>query len=446
MLVLACGILTPARAEACTCVGPRSACEALPTAGAVFAGEVVDIVDLDPKKQPVSGGPLRVRLKVLEAFAGVDFGDAGDVEVYTTPHSASCGYPFTRGGRYLVFAYETPDGMLGVSICSPTRPMGGLNGDLKYLRALKAAGHQIGRLRGRATYVEGSPSGAGPRPRPFAGARIFAPGNGRTIDVVSDRDGRFEILAPPGKYTLDVQVPDGLYAQRSRQDVWILDPESCGEIDVRVHPDGHIVGRVVTAEGAPIPYVPVKLGEPKDVGRLASSYGKSARTDALGRFQLEKLPPGQYALGLLIPQFPNTSKPEIPVLMASAASGAVPRSIDVTVGGRVNVGDFVVRDIPRLVTILGIVVDQANRPVSNVTVDVFLLANRRINMSSAVQTDDSGRFAFAAIPGAKYALRAYLNSWPWGSRSDQLEVVAAADSPLITITLPVREPGSLVKH
>jgi Carboxypeptidase regulatory-like domain len=132
--------------------------------------------------------------------------------------------------------------------------------------------------------------------------------------------------------------------------------------------------------------------------------------------------------------------------MASAASGAVPRSIDVTVGGRVNVGDFVVRDVPRLVTILGIVVDQANRPVSSVTVDVFLLANRRINMSSAVQTDDSGRFAFAAIPGAKYALRAYLHAWPWGSRSEQLEVIAAADSPPITLTLPVREPGSLVKH
>jgi hypothetical protein len=442
-LVLACVILTPARAEACTCAGPRSACEALPTVGAVFAGEVMDIVDLDPKTPGLSS--RRVRLKVLEAFAGIEFGDAGDVEVYTTGNSAACGYPFTRGGRYLVFAYETPDGMLSVSICSPTRHMGGLNGDLKYLRALKAAGHQIGRVKGRAMYVEGSPSGAGPRPRPFVGARIFAHGDGRTIDVVSDRDGRFEILAPPGKYTLDIQTPDGLYAQRPRQDVWILDPESCGEIDVRIHPDGHVSGRVVTANGVPIPHVAVKLGEPRDVGRLASSYGKSARTDALGRFRLEKLPPGQYVLGLLIPQLPNKSKPEIPVLMASATSGAVPRSIDVTVGGRVDVGDFVVRDIPKLVTISGMVVDLSSQPVRNVTVEVVLFANREVTIAS-VPADDNGRFVFAAIPRAKYALRAQLHTWLWGSRSEQLEVIAAADSPPITLTLPVRGPGSLVKH
>jgi len=192
--------------------------------------------------------------------------------------------------------------------------------------------------------------------------------------------------------------------------------------------------------------VPVKLGEPKDVGRLASSYGKSARTDALGRFQLEKLPPGQYALRLLIPQLPDKSKPEIPVLMTSATSGAGPRSIDVTVGGRVDVGDFVVRDIPKLVTISGIVVDLSSQPVRNATVELVLFANRGVTIAAEVPTDDIGRFAFAAIPGAKYALRAQLHAWLWGSRSEQLEVVAAADSPLITITLPVREPGSLVKH
>jgi Carboxypeptidase regulatory-like domain len=396
----------------------------------------MDIVDLDPKTPGLSS--RRVRLKVLEAFAGIEFGDAGDVEVYTTGNSAACGYPFTRGGRYLVFAYESSDGTLTVSICSPTRHMGGMNGDLKYLRALKAAGHQIGRLKGRATYVEGSPSGAGPRPRPFVGARIFAHGDGRTIDVVSDREGRFEILAPPGKYTLDIQTPDGLYAQRSRQDVWILDPESCGEIAVRIHPDGHVSGRVVTADGVPIAHIAVKLGDMKDVSRLGSSYGKSARTDALGRFRLEKLPPGQYALGLLIPQLPDKSKPQTPVLMTSATSGAVPWSIDVTVGGRVDVGDFVVRDIPKLVTISGIVVDLSSQPVRSATVEIVLFANRRVTIAS-VPTDDSGRFAFAAIAGAKYALRAQLLAWLWGSRSEQLEVVAAADSPPITITLAVRD-------
>jgi protocatechuate 3,4-dioxygenase beta subunit len=149
---------------------------------------------------------------------------------------------------------------------------------------------------------------------------------------------------------------------------------------------------------------------------------------------------------LLIPQLPDRSKPEIPVLMTSATSGGVPRSIDVTVGGRVDVGDFVVRDIPKLVTISGMVVDLSSQPVRNATVELVLFANRAVTIASGVPTDDAGRFAFAAIPGSKYVLRAQLHAWPWGSRSEQLEVVAAADSPPITLTLPVREPGKLVKH
>lgn len=428
--------VTPGSVQACSCAPTRSACQALWNAGAVFAGEVIDITNLDPKKKPPAPDTRRVRIKVLETFAGAQ---SDEVEVFTAPDGAMCGYPFTRGDRYLVFAYEYADGSLGVSICSPTRHMTRFNGDLSYLRSLKAAKAPLGRLRGRVTYVVGSPAGSGAgRPRPFDGARIAASADGRTIDVVTDREGRFEILAPPGRYKVDVRVPDGFYVQPHTPNVWILDPESCGEMPVRVQPDGHVSGRVVTADGVPLAHVAVTLGQPKYVARLASSYGWSARTDALGRFRVDKLPPGRYVLGLLIPQFPSPPDSGIPVLRSPAEPGAAPREIDVTVGGRVDVGDFVIRDNPNLVTISGMVVDLANRPLRDIKVELRSAASRLMGIGPAVTTGDDGRFAFAAVPGMTYGLAAQSYPWGlWGARSERVDIVAAADSPPVTITLPV---------
>jgi hypothetical protein len=223
--------LTAGRADACDCVNRgRPACEAAWRAAAVFAGEVLEIAAVDPKTDRSRAGHLRVRLRVLEPFTGVD---SAEVEVYTAEHTIGCGYRFSRGGRYLVFAHRSLDGPLSVSGCSSTKELR-FNGDHKYLRSLKASTPQFGRLRGLVTYFKESSGFWGKRTQPFDGARIIASGEGQTLEVVTGRDGKFEIVAPPGRYKLEVRLKDGLYGRVLTPDVWIVDPKSCGRVEVRV--------------------------------------------------------------------------------------------------------------------------------------------------------------------------------------------------------------------
>jgi hypothetical protein len=437
LIALTLLIVSASQADACTCASPGSACEALWQAGAVFAGEVLEIVDVGPKSERFPPAVLRIRFRVLETFAGVE-APGPYTEVYTAGHSAMCGYPFARGGRYLVFAYDYPDGTRGVSLCSATRPMGALNADLRYLRALKAAAPDTGRLRGRAMYFERPTLSS----HPFADARIVARGgDDRTIEARTDSNGRFDLVAPVGRYTLEAVVDDRFYARVDTPRVWILDPGACGELTVRIRPDGHVSGRVLTVDGSPLAHVAVKVGEPKDAARLASSYGPFVRTDSFGRFDAGNLPPGQYVLGLAVPYVAAPKSSGIPILMSSEQGRQSVREISLSPGGRVDVGDFVVREIPRLVTVSGTVVDRANQALRDVSVQLTTTDKRPTDIGPPVTTDENGRFSFATVPGNRYGILARLYRLGMlDSVSVQAEILASVDAPPVTMTLPVQKP------
>jgi hypothetical protein len=58
-----------------------------------------------------------VTLRVDRAWKGVD---SSTVVVVTGMRDAECGFPFRRGGSYLVFAHRRPDGLLEAGICDRT--------------------------------------------------------------------------------------------------------------------------------------------------------------------------------------------------------------------------------------------------------------------------------------------------------------------------------------
>lgn len=415
----------PGSAEACSCARLGSACEAFWRSGAVFAGEVIEITDHDLRKDRSLPASRRARFRVLEAFVGVE---STEIEVFTELYEASCGYSFASGGKYLVFAFDYPDGRRGVSLCSLTRPMGPLNGDLRYLRSLKTSAHETGRVRGRAMYVEGTPSGGGGRGSPFAGARIVARSGTKTIESVSDRDGRFELVAPVGTYSLSIEVSDGLHAATFTPVVHIRDPEACGEISVRVQPDSHISGRLVSENGAPIPHLALAVGEDGRPDKWVKSYRVIGRTDAEGRFDIGKLAPGRYALGVSPPRMPGSSNWGRMLTVTDATGRSVAVTATLTAGGRQDVGDIVARGLPRLVTLSGTVVDMADQPLRNVTVELNLAGKQGSGIDHPILTDAAGRFAFAVVESSRYRLVARLFTHGfWGAWEEVPDVVAPAD-------------------
>jgi hypothetical protein len=105
----------PGRAYACSCVVPPPVGQARDQAAAVFTGVVSAVVRQTESSQ------VEVRFNLTESWKG-PIGPT--LSLSTSASSASCGYEFVEGQRYLVYASEQ-DGALSTSLCSRTAPADG---------------------------------------------------------------------------------------------------------------------------------------------------------------------------------------------------------------------------------------------------------------------------------------------------------------------------------
>ena len=127
LLTTLCALLWSPVAYACKCAEPEAPSAALASAKAVFQGEVSAIQD--------TGNELVVTLRVPRAWKGID--SAEEAKVRTRRDSAACGYPFTVGENYLVYASELEPAQDGVSLqvlrCGRTRPLAEADDDIREL-------------------------------------------------------------------------------------------------------------------------------------------------------------------------------------------------------------------------------------------------------------------------------------------------------------------------
>jgi hypothetical protein len=119
-------------AVACTCVPPPSPTEAREDAAAVFSGKVVQIKRHKPAED-IFGG-VEVVFRINQAWKGVG---NRTVSVFTSSQSAACGYSFSKGHTYLVYASANSRGRLSTSICSRTKRLKNAREDLDALGAGK---------------------------------------------------------------------------------------------------------------------------------------------------------------------------------------------------------------------------------------------------------------------------------------------------------------------
>ena len=117
---------------ACTCVPPPAPAEALGEAAAVFSGKVIQIKKHKPAED-IFGG-VEVVFRVNRAWKGIDKSTA---RVFTSSQSAACGYNFSKGETYMVYAAGNSHGRLSTSICSRTKRLKDAREDLDALGAGK---------------------------------------------------------------------------------------------------------------------------------------------------------------------------------------------------------------------------------------------------------------------------------------------------------------------
>jgi hypothetical protein len=117
----------PHAARACSCLPPPAPTVARDQADAVFEARVDEVQSADG-----NGAILRYDLAVLRVFKG-ELGP--QTPLMTRSSSAACGRTFVKGKRYLVYAYRTPEGDLGDTMCSRTRQIATADEDLAALGA-----------------------------------------------------------------------------------------------------------------------------------------------------------------------------------------------------------------------------------------------------------------------------------------------------------------------
>jgi hypothetical protein len=196
------------------CDGQLPACQNVwqPYVSAVFLGRVTEIrtedvpITLDGERKLTE--KQFVTFTVVEPFRGVS-----NKVVNTISGGDLCGFPFSKGQKYLVYARQLPSGELYVSTCYGTNFAEYATDDLKYLRGLPNA-PPGGTIYGTA-FRFAEPLKAEfqlRRSLPETGREIQVTGTTRSYEANVDERGNFSVTGlPPGRYSVLFKTEGEVY-------------------------------------------------------------------------------------------------------------------------------------------------------------------------------------------------------------------------------------------
>lgn len=441
-LAVLCGLSFVRPAAACTCAGSKPVCQTFWSAAAVFVGQVQSI-DALPATGPSLFLSRRVHFRVQERFAGVS---DDQVDILTGRGDGDCGYKFAIGSSYLVFANSTTDHHLATGICDRTKPLAEASGDLEYLRGLQAMHDTRARIYGTARFWDvDEDAGRSSSPQPFEGARITVGGPAGRFTTLSGADGSFEIRVPVGEYRLMTEVPSGKYATFWAPSMVVPDPRACFNVDVSVHSDGLLSGRVVDSRRRPVAGLTIEAGSRLAIDRPYFYSTHTARTSPDGRFTIKNVPPGAYVIGFNLERGSGSSP--LPRVLDSIAGPQVPAVFHLAAGKRADVGDFFLPDAVPLATVSGNVRRDDGQSPAGATVYVSSAENGNgVSAGQPVTVDDSGHFSFTVVSDHAYSLQAFWQAAPTPGaqriRSDAATVTAGTEVHSVVLVLKsVRSPN-----
>ncbi len=444
-------MLCAERVDACSCGGGGKPCEAYGRASAVFVGTVVgisqrkfDSVEVERKRQDAGEylAPMTYTFAVQKSFGGIV---GAEVEVGSGLGGGDCGYEFVQGMQYVVYAYRDPrSNRLSTSICTRTKPVGAADEDLAFLSSLsdRASGVTIsGAVLTHRALVEGVQT---PLEKRVVGLPIVIEGESVRRELRTDAEGRYQVSGlKPGTYTVKVILPDELFTHRNEEKVMIAE-RGCSNVSFYLTDNGRISGKVLDADGQPVPKILLYLMRAEDVSAERPEW-KNASADEEGRFILQPLLPGSYLLGVRLNglTFPGEVGNSYPLTFypgVSEAAQATP--ITISRAGE-HVTDRVLQLLPSLTEriVEGVVLLQDNRPAAKAFVSYQELSENKLSTSYGVESDDQGRFKIKIYDGFTYLVSAHVNTGKASGQMHAEPVEVTASPELKPIQLTISEPN-----
>lgn len=265
----AAALVAPARpADACSCGEPPPPCEAFQNAPVVFIGKVTEVTE--------ASGSQEATFAVSEKLKG------GPSDTEIIEGGGMCGTVFQKGKTYIVYA-GAGGGRLSASLCGRSATIDRAKDDVAYARS--AGKRTLAMLDGAVAVTDAQ----GTKIR-RAGVEV------RVRDtkhrVRTDKNGRYKLELPPGKYTLDVVDPKARVPLDTNEVVSLSDGSTCARRDISLVWNGRVRGRVLGLDGKPAAGVQVTL-----VAAGATRAGNMfATTDKAGVYELSGVQAGEYTI------------------------------------------------------------------------------------------------------------------------------------------------------
>jgi hypothetical protein len=318
LLAIAVAGLVPRAADACSCMPPRQPCQAVWKARYVFSGAVTAI----RTEQGQRVVTFRVERTWRHDIPGRSLPET--VTVSTARDDGACGYPFARGGTYLVYADGEALTSMGLrtSICTRTRPIEEAAEDLAYFAEMES-GARTSRIFGQIRPLPDAASSP-----PIGGLRIELRTANSLRTTTTDSSGRFEFRSLPVQmYEVAARVPETYVPTRAREPIWLAHPTACAEVDLLASWDGQVTGTIVDSSGTPLRNIEI------EARARGARFGVSLTSDDDGRFTFAGLAPGTYTIGINLSGY--LGEPGSPVILRD--------DVSVGPGKRVAIGVLEVR-------------------------------------------------------------------------------------------------------
>ena len=407
LAVLAAFVLTATDAAA-VCV-LQAPCQMYWESHAVFVGTVADVrhTEVAWTSRDDRMTAERVRLTVVEAFRGVS---QQSVTVFDVLHSEAV--RFQIGRTYFVYAHRNErDGALHTSGCGAWSLSESAK-HLMYARWIQKPRTQ-GLVFGTISHSEWDPGKGNyvgsPLPEDLTLSLTGSAGSWR---VRPFQDGgltlfRFDAI-PPGTYALAVHA-SGPYDLGEPADIELAAPQLCYELNVEVHWLGIVRGRLIDADGRPVPNAGVTIVSGRPTKPHVNPWRDTAITDERGEFTIRHLPAGEYTVGLYIDDISRWERKHPAIYFPGVTEPEAGHTVTVTRGSDIDTGDLMLPVAVRKVPVTGTVVLPDGAPVPDAWVSMRGQDETSFEDGLEVKTDGSGRFRLPGVAGRRYQVSASVH-------------------------------------
>ena len=415
--LFACSPKALADTSSCDCARREPPCSAYWNASAVFVGRVDRVAR--------ASGTRTITFTILERYRGVS---SSSLDVATGPAGQRCSLSLQTGHEYVVYAQKTDAGVWTTSVCAGTREVADAAADLTYARDLREGTAADGRIGGQIVRVARDLAGKtiGPR-NPVADAVVVLSKDGATETTTTNHAGDFSFPSRgPGRYSVDVKAADEYYSDDPPSTVELRDARGCAEIERRVYDNGRVAGRVLDSSSRPIAGLTIEL---------TSGTGpavKRAVTNRDGAYELSRLPPGRYLIGINVgPHRRTATHRPLQFVYPGVEKLTSAKRVTLGPGASVALDDLRLPPHIKYVSFSGVVLDATGVPATRARVYLKGMGEDDEIAVEPATTDGWGRFVIAVQAAEKYRLFAESAR----DATDQVTVSGTVDTKAMRLTL-----------